>query len=252
MIRTLLVLVVVFGYALGVGSICALIARFRGDPHLLYQAGRWIIGVGLQLAGIQIKLSGKENILPGQNFIFLANHQSYCDPPALVYSIPLDVRLILKKELRRLPLIGYILHLGGFVFIDRKDRRQSVEAMKQAVRQLASKESFLIYPEGTRTRTGKMGPFKKGPFMMAIESGVPIIPISVSGSYLIMPPHRFKITPGKISIRFHPSIQTKGLSLADRGTLTEQIWNTIASGLANSEYDSFAQVTQSAPESQKT
>jgi len=97
----------------------------------------------------------------------------------LVLAIPLDVRLILKKELRKLPIIGFILQLGGFVFVNREDRKQAIEAMKQAVRQLINKESFLIYPEGTRTRTGKMGPFKKGPFFLAIESEVPIIPISV-------------------------------------------------------------------------
>jgi 1-acyl-sn-glycerol-3-phosphate acyltransferase len=109
--------------------------------------------------------------------------------------------------------------------------------MKQTIRQLINKESFLIYPEGTRTRTGKMGPFKKGPFVLAIESEVPIIPISVSGSYHIMPPHQFKITPGTISISFHPPINTQGLSLGDRESLSNLVWKVIASGLAESEFD---------------
>ena len=148
--------------------------------------------------------------------LFLANHQSYCDPPALFVSIPRNVRLILKKELRKLPLLGLIMEMGGFVFIDRKDRVQSVSGMKQAVRQLQQGHSFLIYPEGTRTRTGELGPFKKGPFIMAIESGTPIVPISVKGSYEIMPPNRFSVKPGTVVVTFHPPIATNGLLLADR------------------------------------
>ena len=237
MIRTLVVVVIVFGYAFLVGSVCALVALFQKRPDVLYDAGRLIIRLGMKLAGIQIEVKGKEYIQPGQNYIFLANHQSYCDPPALVLAIPQDVRLILKRELRRLPIVGFILQLGGFVFIDRNDRKQAIEAMKQAVRQLVNKESFLIYPEGTRTRTGRMGPFKKGPFVLAIESKVPIIPISVSGSYSIMPPHQFKITPGSITICFHPPINTMGMSLGDRESLTNRVWKIIASGLTEAEFD---------------
>jgi len=237
MIRTLFVVVIVFGYAFLVGSACVLVALFQRRPDVLYDAGRLIIRLGMKLAGIQIEVRGKEHIQTGQNYIFLANHQSYCDPPALVLAIPLDVRLILKKELRRLPVIGFILQLGGFVFIDRKDRKQAIEAMKQAVRQLINKESFLIYPEGTRTRTGKMGPFKKGPFTLAIESEVPVMPISVSGSYRVMPPHQFKITPGRITICFHPPISTMGMSLGDRDSLTDRVRKIIASGLTESECD---------------
>jgi len=240
MIRTLIVVVIVIGYVFLVGSVCALIALFQKKPDLLYAASRLIIRLGMKLAGVQIKVTGREHIKPGQNYIFLANHQSYCDPPALALAIPLDVRLILKKELRKLPLLGFILQLGGFVFVDRKDRKQAIEAMKQAVRQLNNNESFLIYPEGTRTRTGKMGPFKKGPFVLAIESGVPIIPISVSGSYTVMPPHQFKINPGRISICFHPPINALGLSLGDRESLTDRVWKIIASGLAETEFDAQA------------
>jgi 1-acyl-sn-glycerol-3-phosphate acyltransferase len=237
MTRAFLVILFIFAYSFLIGSVCILIVLFQRKPDILYRAGRHCIGLALKIARVEIELRGKENISADQNYLFLANHQSYCDPPALVFSIPLDVRLILKKELRRLPLIGYILQLGGFVFVDRKDRSQAIEAMKQAVRQLRNEESFLIYPEGTRTRTGKMGPFKKGPFVLAIESGVPIIPVSVSGGYAIMSPHQFKITPGRIRISLHPPIETKEHTLGMRELLMDQVWKTIASGLNESEYD---------------
>jgi 1-acyl-sn-glycerol-3-phosphate acyltransferase len=251
MIRTLFVVVIVFGYAFLVGSACILVALFQRRPEVLYNAGRLIIRLGMKLAGIQIEVKGREHIKSGQNYIFLANHQSYCDPPALVLAIPLDVRLILKKELRKLPIIGFILQLGGFVFVDREDRKQAIEAMKQAVRQLINKESFLIYPEGTRTRTGKMGPFKKGPFTLAIESEVPVLPISVSGSYSVMPPHQFRITPGRITICFHPPISTMGMSLGDRESLTDRVWKIIASGLTESEFDAQDTNAKNVPERMK-
>lgn len=225
---------VVFGVAILLflaGPFCVLYALIRRSPDILYAVGRVGCRLGLYLGGVKVVVRGRKNIEAGKTFLFLANHQSYCDPPALFVSIPRDVRLILKKELRKLPLLGLIMEMGGFVFIDRKDRVQSVTGMKQAVRQLQHGHSFLIYPEGTRTRTGELGPFKKGPFIMAIESGIPIVPISVRGSYDIMPPHRFTVKPGTIVITFHPPIATNGLLLADRERLTERVRETIASAL---------------------
>jgi 1-acyl-sn-glycerol-3-phosphate acyltransferase len=222
MVRTLLVVVVVFIYVFLVGPYCILHALITRRSAILYSAGRIGCRLGLSLAGIRLDVRGKDDLPPGP-FLFLANHQSYSDPPALVACVPRDARLILKRELRKLPLLGFIMELGGFVFIDRKDRGQSIEGMRKAVKQLQQGESFLIYPEGTRTRTGELGPFKKGPFVMAIESGVPIIPVSVIGSYEIMPPDRFSIKSGTITIIFHAPIQTVGLSAADREELLAQV-----------------------------
>jgi 1-acyl-sn-glycerol-3-phosphate acyltransferase len=226
---------VVFGVAIFLflaGPFCVLYALVRRSPDILYAAGRAGSRLGLNLGGVKLVVRGRENIEPGRPFLFLANHQSYCDPPALFVTIPRNVRLILKKELRKVPLLGLIMEMGGFVFIDRKDRIQSVGGMKQAVRQLQQGHSFLIYPEGTRTRTGELGPFKKGPFIMAIESGTPIMPISVKGSYEIMPPNRFRVRPGTVVITFHPPIATNRLLLADREELTERVRETISAALA--------------------
>jgi 1-acyl-sn-glycerol-3-phosphate acyltransferase len=235
MLRILLVGFVVLAYLFLVGPYCLLHAAWRRSPNILYSAGRFGCRLGLKLGGIRRATRGLQRIEPNRTYLFLANHQSYCDPPALIATIPLNARLILKKELRKLPLLGLVMEKGGFVFIDRKDRVQSIEGMKQAVRQLQRRQSFLIYPEGTRTRTGRLGAFKKGPFIMAIEAGVPIIPVSVSGSYEIMPPDRFRITPGTISITFHPAIETAGLSLSDREELMDQVRRTIAIALGEPE-----------------
>lgn len=227
--------VVVFGVALFLflaGPFAVLYALVRRSPDILYAAGRAGCRLGLYLGGVRVVVRGLENIEAGQTFLFLANHQSYCDPPALFVSIPRNVRLILKKELRKLPLLGLIMEMGGFVFIDRSDRVQSIGGMKQAVRQLQQGHSFLIYPEGTRTRTGQLGPFKKGPFIIAIESGVPIVPISVKGSYEIMPPGQFRVKTGMVVLTFHPPIATHDLAAADREALTQRARERIAAGLA--------------------
>ncbi len=217
-------------------------ALIRRSPDILYAAGRAGSRLGLFLGGVQVVIRGRENVEAGKTFLFLANHQSYCDPPALFVSIPRNVRLILKKELRKLPLLGLIMEMGGFVFIDRKDRVQSVSGMKQAVRELQQGNSFLIYPEGTRSRTGELGPFKKGPFIMAIESGTTIVPISVKGSYEIMPPNQFKVKPGTVVVTFHPPIATTGLLLADREALTQRVRETIAAGVAEVDTPAYAKV----------
>jgi 1-acyl-sn-glycerol-3-phosphate acyltransferase len=231
MVRTLFVVSVVFGYLFLAGPYCVLHALLRRNPSILYSAGRVGCRLALKLAGIRIVVRGLCDVEPRKTYLFLANHQSYCDPPALVATIPGNARLILKKELRKLPLLGLIMEMGGFVFIDRKDRAHSIDGMKQAVRQLRRGESFLIYPEGTRTRTGRLGPFKKGPFMMAIESGVPIVPISVSGGYQIMPPDRLTIKPGTISVTFHPAVATAGLTIEHREELMDRVRKTIAAEL---------------------
>src|SRR5215510_5965424 len=231
MLRALLAVFGVTSLLFLIGPFCVLYSLIRRSPDILYTAGRAGCRLGLFLGGVTVVVRGQENIDTRKTCLFLANHQSYCDPPALFAAIPLNARLILKKELRKLPLLGLIMELGGFVFIDRKDRVQSISGMKQAVRQLQQGHSFLIYPEGTRTRTGDLGPFKKGPFIMAIESGTPIVPISVSGSYEIMPPNQFRVKPGTVVVTFHPPIATSSLGLTDREALTEQVRSAIAAGL---------------------
>ena len=161
MARTLWVGFVVFLFTLLCGPFCMLLALVRGSPEILYRLGRFGCRLGLTLAGIRVQTKGLEVLAPQQNYLFLANHQSYCDPPALVASIPRDVRLILKQELWRLPVLGAIMSMGGFVFIDRGQHKQAIERMRGAVEQLRQGHSFLIYPEGTRTRSGRLGQFKK-------------------------------------------------------------------------------------------
>jgi 1-acyl-sn-glycerol-3-phosphate acyltransferase len=230
MVRTILVVSAVFGFIFLVGPLSVVYSLIRGKPDMLFQAGRLGCRIGLRLGGIKLEIKGRERMEPGETYLFIANHQSYCDPLALLVAIPRDVRFIVKKELERIPLLSLAMRVSGFVFINRNDRVNAVQGMNQAVLQMQRGDSFLVFPEGTRTRTGQMGPFKKGPFIMALQAGIPIVPTSLSGSFDVMPPTQFRIRPGTIKVTFHPPVETVGLGSDHRDALIKEVWGIIASG----------------------
>ena len=239
MLRTFSTFFVVLLFGCIFGPLCLLLNLFRKNQSLLYWLGRIGCQIGLTVAGIKVEVQGLEFLNPNQNYLFLANHQSYCDPPAIISTIPLNLRLILKKELKQIPLLGIIMNKGGFIFINRYKRIESFKNMANIVDQLQKGYSFLIYPEGTRTRTGHLGAFKKGIFALAINSKVPIIPITVSGGYAIMPPSSFSIKSGTIKLTLNRPILTTEFHLKDRHLLMNQVRKTIIENLQTSEKPNF-------------
>jgi 1-acyl-sn-glycerol-3-phosphate acyltransferase len=235
MIRTLFAIVVVSLYLLLVGPLSILYVLLGGNSKILYSVGRAGCSLLTRAAGIAVEIEGLGHVKAGKTYLFLANHQGNCDPAALFPAIPRNVRFMLKKELRKVPFLGKIMKLGGFVFIDRKDRASALQGVEEAVAQMKEGHSFIAFPEGTRSRTGRMGPFKKGLFIMALQAGVPIIPVTISGSYEVMPPGRFRIRSGTIRVVFHPEIETKGLGLNQREKLMTEVESVIASGLKGHE-----------------
>jgi 1-acyl-sn-glycerol-3-phosphate acyltransferase len=228
MLRAILVVSLIFSLIFFFLPFVILVARLQAKPDVLYSVGRLGIRLGFRLAGIKLEIQGLERIDFTRSYLFLANHEGLCDPPALVLAIPQDIKFILKKELDRVPILNWAMKYARFVFIDRRDRIQSVRSMNQAVKQMQQGASFLVFPEGTRTRTGKMGEFKRGPFVMAIQAGVPIIPVRVSGSFQVMPPTQFRINPGTIVLQFFPPVETAGLSTNEREALKNRVWKIIA------------------------
>jgi len=235
MIRSLFAIAVVSLYLLLVGPLSILYVLLGGSPRILYSFGRSGCSLLTRVAGIVVKIEGLDHVKPGRTYLFLANHQGNCDPAALFPAIPRNVRFMLKKELRKVPFLGTIMKLGGFVFIDRKDRASALKGMEEAVAQMKQGHSFIAFPEGTRSRTGRMGPFKKGPFIMALQAGIPIIPITISGSYEVMPPGRFQINSGTIRIIFHQEVEIDELSLNQREKLMAGVGSIIASRLEEHE-----------------
>jgi 1-acyl-sn-glycerol-3-phosphate acyltransferase len=224
---TMLVTYVVLGVPAGVIGIPW--ALLTGDIGPLYRWSMWIVRTGVKLGRIRVEISGRENI-PAQPAIFMSNHVSNLDPPILLPLLPYRTAFFIKRSLLNIPLVGYGMRLAGFIPVDRDGRpesaRQSVEA---AGRVLQSGVSISTFPEGTRSRTGRLLPFKKGPFYLAMETGAPVVPISIWGSEQMMMKGSLLIKPGTAHLTFHPVVDPH--HYPNREKLAEAVRATILSGL---------------------
>jgi 1-acyl-sn-glycerol-3-phosphate acyltransferase len=187
------------------------------------------------LAGARLEIHGLDQIPRGRPVVFMANHQSNCDPPALLAILP-PVLVMVKKEFFRVPIIGRGMVACGFIPVDRRKREQALLAVEKGVGALKAGKSFLVYPEGTRSPDGRLQRFKKGVFVMALKAGVPIIPISVSGSHNIMPKGKFVMRPGGVRITFHETVATEGLAIEDRQVIIDRVRQAILAGLEKDEW----------------
>lgn len=204
------------------------------DPRVLYRAGQFGVGLGLALCGIRIKVVGRENILVGRAAVYAANHSSNIEPPVVFFALKSlfpDLSVLYKAELRKLPVLVWIFDAAGFVPLERANRGQSLPAVDRAARTLASGRSFVIFPEGTRSRTGELLPFKKGGFVMALQAQVPVVPVAVSGSSAALKRGSMVIRSATIRVEFAPPIPTAGLTFAERSELVAAVREAIVSRL---------------------
>ena len=234
MIRAFFVISLTFVYLLLLGPPLFLFAYLTGNANLVYRVGAWGCRFAVWLAGVRLEVQGREKIPTGQAVVFMPNHQSNCDPPAVISILP-RVRVLVKKEFCRTPLLGRAMLLVGFIPVDRKNRERAIEAIEEGAKSLAAGHSFMVFPEGTRSRDGRLQPFKKGAFVMAMKAQVPIIPISLSGSSRIMQKGRFAIRPGLVRITVHDAVPTAGYVPANRSQLMERVRQAVLSGLAEDE-----------------
>ncbi len=235
MARAFFVTLFALAVVLLVGTPLVILAVITRNTDPIYRVGRWACGVVLRLSGVRLDVRGLEKIPVGGAVVFMSNHQSNCDPPAAVVLLP-PVLVIGKKEFFRVPVLGRAMVLRGFVPVDRKDREKAIEAVEAATRSLAAGRSFLVFPEGTRSPDGRLMPFKKGVFVMAIKAQVPVVPISISGGRKIMPKGKFTISPGTVRITLHDPVPTAGSTIDDRDRIMERVRQAILSGLEPDEW----------------
>lgn len=177
-----------------------------GRVDLLWNLSLWSAGVGYRLAGIRVRAVGRENIADGRAYLFISNHTSNLDPPIITGLLGQRISIIAKQELFRIPLFGRAMHAGGFVSVNRADRRAAVTSVHAAVHVLQSGIAMLVFPEGTRSPDGHLLPFKKGPFELAMEAGVPVLPITIVGTHEAWPKGRMSLRAGEVVVHFHPPI----------------------------------------------
>jgi len=194
--------------------------------------GKWAMRVSRGWLRIKVETSGLEELDRGRPGVFMANHLSFMDGPLLFMLLPGRTRVILKKSVLRLPVLGPAMRYVGFIPVDRKHASGGRRSIARAVRAMKMKgHSFLIFPEGTRSRSGRIQEFRRGGFFLAIESGAPIVPITIDGSFELMPKGQWFVRPGRIRVDFHAPIPTAGLTPEDIPALSDRVKTAIVSGL---------------------
>ncbi len=229
MIRTIFMLTFWSLSTLIVGPPGLLIALITGRVMPLYWAATGLAGLGVRLAGVKIEVRGREHLQPDRNYIFMSNHVSNLDPPVLIPVIPGRCSVLVKKELFRIPILGTGMKVANLVPVDRSDREAAIESVNAAVQVLRQGLHMVVFPEGTRSEDGRLLPFKKGPFHLATESGVFIVPVTLLGTFECWPKTRFALRPGTATVVFHPPIDPQ--SFHDRDELMTAVRKTIASAL---------------------
>lgn len=175
----------------------------------------------LWAAGIEYRVIGLEQLPTDRPVVIASNHQSWFDIFLLAAVLPISVRFVAKKELRRVPLLGRAMRQAGHIYIDRQDRRAAFEAYEEASRVIRSGLSAVVFPEGTRSRTGDLLPFKKGPFVLAIAAQVPVVPAYCAGTFTLLPKGSFRLRPHPVALLFGPPIDTAGMTYEDRERLMQ-------------------------------
>jgi 1-acyl-sn-glycerol-3-phosphate acyltransferase len=232
MIRALLVVLFLPGYTILASLLGYAVARLTRSSAPLYALGRLGIRVTLFLAGTKIVVFGKERLGDHRNTVIVANHVSHLDAPVLLQALGVDFKAVAKKEVFYVPVFSSVLRLAGFIEVDRADRAQATRAIARAVDALKAGHCFLIFPEGTRSRTGEMGPFKKGGFVVAMDAGSRIVPVALAGTRELMPRGGFRIRPGTVRVTVLDPVPTGSYSYDDRDALIADVRRRMAAALA--------------------
>ena len=221
-LRSIVTYVVIVLYILVAGPLgvfIAVVLRWKWGLYRLGHGGAWL---ALALAGIRYRVAGREHV-PETAVVFCSNHESNVDPPLLFKVLHPQLHVLYKAELHKFPIMGTVFDVGGFVPIDRGDRDKAMASIGRGADSLRAGNSFLIFPEGTRSRTGELLPFKKGGFIMAIQAQAPIVPVAVQGGRAAMRKGSAFVRPVKVTVRIGQAIPTAGLTAADRDDLIERV-----------------------------
>ena len=200
-----------------------------GKIDAMYWTALCVARVGVRMAGVRWKLIGLEQLPMTSNYIFMSNHVSNIDPPLLIPLLPRRVTVMVKKELFKLPILGRAMRMADFVPIDRSNRDAAIGSVREAATIVRKGLDLVVFPEGTRSPDGRLLPFKKGSFYLAMDTGVPIVPVTILGTEELLPKGSVLARHGRVSIVFHSPIDPKGFT--DRDELVEAVRASVASAL---------------------
>src|ERR671912_219452 len=222
-VRSVQAYVIVSLYVLIAGPFALAIGVGFKNKTALYVPGHIGVGLALGLAGIRYRVHNRERIPTGRAVLFCSNHESNVDPPVLFQALHKRLHVLMKAELAKLPVLGAVMVAGGFVPVERDRREASMASIDRAAESLRAGNSFLIFPEGTRSKTSELLPFKKGGFIMAIKAQAPIVPVAVSGGRSAMQKGSWFVRPVMVDVRIGEPVETAGYALDDRDQLIEVV-----------------------------
>ncbi len=215
------ILTLVFGMP---GTLLALLLPGKTRKGRLFLwVSRTYSRIVLRALGVRVECRGLANIDLGERYVFMANHMSHADAPVLASVLPHPLHWVFKKELSRIPVFGWVLLASGQIMVDRSDPEGARAVLREAFTGLTGNNSVMILPEGTRSRDGRLLPFKKGGFWMALEAGLPIVPVRVAGTREIVPADSLRIRGGEVRVDVFPPIPTEGKGAGDLPGLMERV-----------------------------
>lgn len=201
MILSILKILFAIFYSLLMGSLELVFIPFHRTGKLFHAIATAHARGVLAVSGVRVKVEGVDRVTFDRSYIYVANHASFFDIPAVIAGIPDQIRIVYKKELERIPLFGWGLKYGKtYISIDRRKGQDAAQSLEEAVSKIRNGASIILFAEGTRTSDGTLQPFKRGPFHLAVRAGVPIVPVTIKGSYRILPRHSWRVRPGIITL----------------------------------------------------
>jgi 1-acyl-sn-glycerol-3-phosphate acyltransferase len=229
-LRTAMVVAFATAYIVLVAPLFILHAIITKNPDLLYRVALAGVRGSMRLAGIRLRVEGAETI-PAGVCVFVANHASNVDPPVIVAAIPRRVAVLAKKQVFRIPIFASAMRAADFIPVDRAVPEAAAAAVDQAVSRMHAGVSYLVFPEGSRSVDGRLRAFKRGSFVMAIEGGAEVVPVSIAGSQRIMKKGEHFIRPGDMVVRFGAAVKASEYSMEQRSELLARVRDLVAAGL---------------------